>query len=467
MKLTGILSFSVLSGFLKRTKMLSMLLFIIAVQLMQVSFAEAQETSTNGQSDQDLAIKVYLDGAMRYEEYIKTEITYVNYVRDRKQAQVYIMLTSQRTGSGGTENTIAFIGQQEFTAVNDTLVYNSNQNDAEETTRRGIVSTMKQGMMRYVSRTPASQYLTINYLKRGEVTEDVVDKWDYWVFNFDTGSRMNGDSVRKNINLDGSLSADRVTPEWKTSLSFSADYNNSNIKVDDYDDNFVVVGEKTVKTYRRSQDFRSLIVKSLTDHWSAGFYGQMESNLFRNIEILGSIAPAIEYNVFPYSESTRREFRFLYKIEYQNVRYNEETMYFKTKEQLLSHNLTATYEIKERWGSVTSTLEGLNYFHDFDKNSLELSSMVSLRLFEGLSLTLSGSVSLIHDQLSLPKRDETEADVLLRRRELETSYDYMASIGIRYSFGSIYSNVVNPRFGGQRRGGGGGGGFGGGGGGFF
>jgi hypothetical protein len=36
---------------------------------------------------------------------------------------------------------------------------------------------------------------------------------------------------------------------------------------------------------------------------------------------------------------------------------------------------------------------------------------------------------------------------LLRRKQLETSYNYYAYVGISYSFGSIFNNAVNPRFG--------------------
>jgi len=55
---------------------------------------------------------------------------------------------------------------------------------------------------------------------------------------------------------------------------------------------------------------------------------------------------------------------------------------------------------------------------------------------------------MIHDQLSLPKGEATLEQVLLRRTMLETNYNYYFSIGLSYTFGSIYSNVVNPRFGG-------------------
>src|SRR5512140_1890392 len=43
-------------------------------------------------------------------EYIKTEITFVNYVLDRQTADVHIIVTRQQTGSGGNEYTLAFMG---------------------------------------------------------------------------------------------------------------------------------------------------------------------------------------------------------------------------------------------------------------------------------------------------------------------------------------------------------------------
>ena len=125
------------------------------------------------------------------------------------------------------------------------------------------------------------------------------------------------------------------------------------------------------------------------------------------------------------------------------------TFYNKIHEHLFNENLSGTFEIKEKWGSASATLEGSNYFHDFAKNRLALHCDITFRLFEGFSLNLHGLISGIHDQLSLPKEYATEEEVLLHQRELATQYDYFAFIGLRYTFGSIYSNVVNPRFGGS------------------
>jgi hypothetical protein len=48
----------------------------------------------------------------------------------------------------------------------------------------------------------------------------------------------------------------------------------------------------------------------------------------------------------------------------------------------------------------------------------------------------------------LVKGEATLEEILLRRKELATEYEYSISVGLSFTFGSIYSNVVNPRFGG-------------------
>jgi len=62
-------------------------------------------------------------------------------------------------------------------------------------------------------------------------------------------------------------------------------------------------------------------------------------------------------------------------------------------------------------------------------------------------LSLNAGYSQIHNQISLPKGGATLEEILLNRKILATNYSYSMSIGFSYTFGSIYSNVVNPRFG--------------------
>lgn len=410
--------------------------------LMITPILTAQDMMDLDEHLKEQAIKVYLDVSRRYEEFIKTEIQFVNYVRDRNQAQVYVMMSQHRTGAGGDEFTIHLIGQQNFESVNDTLKYVATQTATEDDVRRGIVRVLKMGLIPYVKKTPLAQYIQIDY-QRDEDMALVTDKWNFWVFNVDVDWDLEGEEAREEYRLDATFSIDRVTPESKFALSLSNDYREEHFEFE----------EKTLTSIRRSRDIRGMYVKSLSPHWSAGGYANFNSSSYRNINRSISIGPAVEYNIFPYTEYTRREFRFLYRPLFTNVNYIEETIYEKTRETLAEQSLAATFELKEPWGSLSSTLEGSHYFHDVSKNKVDFYCNLNLQLFEGFSLDIFGEISMIRDQLSLPSEEATQEEILLRQKEIATDYEYFVSLGFRYTFGSIYSNVVNPRFGngGRRR----------------
>jgi len=382
------------------------------------------------------APKIFLDCRRCDRDFIRTEIPFVNFVRDRKDADVHILVTTQRTGAGGTEYTMAFIGQKDYADIKNTLKFVSSQTDTEDDIRRGIARNLKMGLVPYAAKTPIADCISILFEEEVEPTS-VEDKWNFWVFSVRLNSFLNGEKTSNYTSLRGSLSANRITPDSKLRMSLSANYSESNFDID---------GE-TISSYSDRKSFSGLYVKSISEHWSIGTWITASSSTYNNIDFALSPSPAVEYNLFPYSESTRRQLRFLYRFGYNFRRYKEETIYDKISENLLSESLSVTLELKERWGSISTSVEGSHYFHDLGKYRVEVYSDLSLRIFKGLSLNLFGAFSAIHDQLSLPKGEATLDEILLRRRELETSFDYFASVGFSYTFGSVYSNVVNPRFG--------------------
>ena len=114
---------------------------------------------------------------------------------------------------------------------------------------------------------------------------------------------------------------------------------------------------------------------------------------------------------------------------------------------MLDHAALASFDLKQRWGNVTVAGEAVQYLHDASRYRAELFTNFDVRLIKGLSLNMFSSVSYVRDQLYLPAGDATPEEVLLQLRQLETSYFYYTSVGFSYTFGSIYNNVVNPRFG--------------------
>jgi hypothetical protein len=150
-------------------------------------------------------------------------------------------------------------------------------------------------------------------------------------------------------------------------------------------------------------------------------------------------------SVFPYEESMRRQLVLQYSAGVSRFDYEEETIYNQTMETLYDHSLRLSLDLTQTWGSANFAVDASQYLHDTDKNEVSLFGSMDIRLFRGLSLNLFGSVAHIANQLSLPKGGVTDEEILLRIRELATTFSYFVSAGLSFSFGSAYSRVVNPR----------------------
>lgn len=400
----------------------------------------AQEGTFDIEELKKTAPKVFIDCDHCDIDFIRTEIAFVNYVWDRQEADVHILITTQSTGGGGQEYTIAFIGLRDYEDLQNSLTIFSNRIETQDEIRNNLAHTLKLGLGPYVARTPMAKGIRFLLVEDVKPTS-VEDKWDFWVFNISVDGELRGEEQRTSTQLSGNVSINRVTLDSKLRMGLDIDSEKDTYEVDG----------TTISSSTERSDFDGLYVKSISDHWSVGGWVSVSSSTYSNIDFAYSIHPAIEYNFFPYSISTRRQLRALYKVGYGHNKYSEMTVYDKMKEGLWNESLSITLELNEPWGTAEFSLEGSHYFHDFKKNRLELSGDLSLRIYKGLSLNVEGSYSAIHDQIALPRGEITLEEILLRQRELASGYKYSAEIGLSYRFGSVFSNVVNPRFGGNRR----------------
>ena len=367
--------------------------------------------------------------------YFQKEIAFVNYVQDEAEAQVFVEITYQTT-AGGEEFTISFAGKKEFAGVNDVLKFTADMSKKPEEAKAEVAKLLKMGLMRYVTKTPIASRVNVAFMDQVKPT-DVVDRWKFWVFSLGVDAFINGEQTYKMDEFFGNFSASRVTEDWKIRMSVSTVSMKNTYSVENY--NY----ESTYESHSVS----GLAVRSIDNHWSIGGFVGVSSSTFNNTKLGLSFAPAVEYDLFPYSQSTKKQLRVLYKLSFNPVRYHKETIYFKTKENLWSESLSATLELKQPWGTISTSLQGSHYFHDFTKYRLTLDGEISLRIFKGLNFNISGGGSRIRDQLSLEKGEASWEEVLLQRRQLETGYNYYFSLGLSYTFGSTSSRVVNPRFG--------------------
>jgi len=392
--------------------------------------------SQDAETGSDTLRKDALNVFMEARDHIRREIPYINYVRDIKDAGVYIISTSQSTGSGGREYTYFLVGQNEFAGMSDTLSFTTMPDETTDGRRKKEIATLKMGLMRFVAKTPLAEFISIGFTE--PLSETVsIDKWNSWVFEPSVDAFLNGEKSYKNQYIYGSLSANRITEEWKIRLSL-----NYNFRVSEFD-----LGDEIVISDYSSRSINSTVVKSLSDHWSYGGSVSLRGSTYNNNDLTFQVMPGMEYDLFPYSESTRRQLRFMYRVGYSYTDYYDTTIYDKVEEHLWLHRMNVAYEVVQKWGSIDVNVGYSNYFHDWSKNNLYFGGFVSLRIAKGLSVRIYGNYSIIHDQLGLVKGGVTAEEVLLQRKELETQYSYYTSFGFSYTFGSIYNNVVNPRFG--------------------
>ena len=385
-------------------------------------------------------MKVFLDCESCFADFLRSEIEFVDYVRDRTEAEVHLLITRAQTGSGGAEHTLAFIGGGRFQGVTHTLKTVTESSDTDDIIRRQLATSARAGLLYFLTRDAVPPGLAIEVKLGSEEQRPAVagDRWNNWVFSLEGSASFDGEESSRDRQLGVSASADRITPDWKITFGAEIDHETEEFDLDE---------EEPVKAERRERDFNWLVVKALGEHWSLGAQGEIESSTFDNTELAVAAAPAVEFNFFPYSMYTRRQLRAKYAIGVSWFQYYEETLYGKLEETLPSHELSVTLEQREQWGSVEASVEWSQYLHDLSKSRLEASGEISLRVARGLSVAAEVNASRIRDQLSIPARGATDEEVLLRLRRLESGYEYSVSFSLTYTFGSIFSSIVNPRFG--------------------
>ena len=411
-------------------------LFILVLNLLVLAPCWAQVNDTEEDNSQKMALKVFAEGGIS-RDYMKREIRFVNYVRDPRMADVYILVTSQSTGSGGTIYTLSYQGQNKYKGIDDTLEFIRDKTDTNEISRRGLIKVIKQGLMRYVATTPSINDLSILYKPSVEQITPKADKWKKWVFNLGFDIELDGEKYEKDHNFDINFSAAKITENWKFTSSFSFNYNEDRFEHEDH----------IIKDIRKRPRFRTLLARKIGEHWGIGLNAYLNSDVQYNNKLSAELTPSIEYNIYPYSEFSRKQFPVRLGVTFSHRDYYEETIYNKTSELLCKVYMSAAYVINGKWGSIINVLDASFYTQDFNKNNFGLVNIFNFRLFKGFSVNTLIVANLIHDQLYLGKGNLTIEEVLLHRKEIKSSYNYYISLGFNYSFGSMFQNIVNPRFG--------------------
>ena len=378
-------------------------------------------------------------------DHVRREVTWVNWVRDRQDADVHIMVTAQTTGGGGFNYTVDLIGLRTFAGTQDTLLYVSDPDDTDAEVREELTSRLMLGLVRYVANSTVAGDLQLSYEPAIEVValdaqED--DPWNLWVFRFGASGSVNGESLQEGYSIRGNASANKTSEAFKFNWRASGRYSR---------DEFDIVDasglDTTIVNTSRNYNTTLLAVWSVTDHWSVGGTASAGRSTFSNRDLTLTTGPAIEYNIFPYDESTRKSITFQYAIEANYNKYELVTVTGVTEETLARHRVEISANVQQPWGQIFGSVSGTQYFHDLATHRIDTFVGASFRVFRGFEFNVFGSVARIKDQFFLPAAGLTPEDILLGRRQRETDFRYFLNIGFSYRFGSKFANVVNPRMG--------------------
>jgi hypothetical protein len=197
----------------------------------------------------------------------------------------------------------------------DTLKCPFSPDETHDIQRAKKVKILKLGLMRYVAKTPLSQFMNISF---SEPLSQIIstDSWNNWVYSASLHAYSQGQKTYNYGYYDGTLSANRITEESKFQSSLSYDLaRNRNVYL-----------ETVYRSSTHDEYLHLSYVKRITDHWSAGGLIYMQTSSYSNFDLYTRIMPSIEYNIFPYAESTRRQLRFLYRAWIEMNKYSELTI---------------------------------------------------------------------------------------------------------------------------------------------
>jgi hypothetical protein len=384
-----------------------------------------------------VGVNVFLDSKDIDVSFLKENFQQVNYVINREDANVHILGTSQKTGSGGKEFAFYFIGLNNFQGVRDTLYYFSSASNTATEVRDGYTNTIKMGLVRYLAH--ASQIINLQFPQEKKSVKPVatqVDKWRNWVFSVNANGRLEGQKTRGSRTLNLSANGTKTTEAWRIEFLVN--------NMDD-EDWFRINDSTKITSTQISRSFTNLTVRSIGRHMAIGLESSAKNSSFNNQELAIAVSPAIEYDFFPYSVSSRKQLRIAYYLGYNSNKYKDTTIFNKISETLFKQRLQLIYQVKEEWGSISGSVIGSTYLHDLKRNNLAINTWADFRVWKGLSISVSANYSLINDQLSLAKGDMTLDQQLLKQRQQATTYQFGASLGLKFTFGSMFNNVVNPR----------------------
>ena len=381
---------------------------------------------------QNSKIKAYIDCRCD-ETYLKQETSFLEYVRDQDLADIEIFIRDERNPTGSRSFEIKIDGNNEYEEISSSSIAVGYANDTSSTLRDKLLNKLKLALVPFLDL--ANYNLNINVDPSFKDLTVYDDKWKNWVFELSGSYNNDKEESRQTNRYEIEFEIDKLTEDWRIGAEIRR--NESNRKF--------FSNDNTYKSNRKTTSLNGRVVRSITDHFSAGLFFGVFQNTYENIDLNRYIAPAIEYSFYPYKDVLSKEITLAYRIGTGKRNYVEKTIYGFEEQKLSSQTLSLNIRFRQKWGNVSSYLNATQFLNDGTKKRFSLRSNLDIRIYEGLAVRFSGNINLIREQYSLAAGNTSIEDLLLQQREIATDYRTNFSIGLSYTFGSIYNSIINTR----------------------
>jgi len=411
--------------------------------LLLLACVIALPASAAAQGADDPRLRVFLDcpsgGCDR--DYLITELPFALWTQDRLDADIHLLITRIGTGAGGGEYTFTFLGQRRFATRLDTLVTFIPPNVTDDMRRREVARVAKIGLAPFALRLPGGERFSVQYTAPANTPaapalSSLNDPWDFWVYRLRANGGGNAESRASSYEFNTNVNASRVTETWKLSFNAGQQYRDSR---------FTLSNGSERQFSLRSAEASARVVRSIDQHWSVGSRLGTAFSEFTNTQSSGSLDLSAEYNWYPWAQATSRQLVALVAVGGRYNDYYETTIFGRNAELRPVARAVIAGESRQIWGIVDAQARYTRYLHDTRTYSMSFTGRTNIRLSRGLALELRGDAAKVNDQLYLPRGDATDDQVLTRQRALATAYRLSGSVGVTFTFGSIYNTIVNPR----------------------
>ena len=155
-------------------------------------------------------LRVFLDCYECDTDYQRQNVTFIDYVRDRTDADLHVLVTTQGTGSGGSAWTVKFIGLGRLQRQDRTCVHHGADGHERRPPQRVLAGSSRSAWSG-ARDTAIAPRLDLTWTKPAETTAAVRDRWNSWVFRVNLNGNFNGERRSTSASSRISFSSSRTT----------------------------------------------------------------------------------------------------------------------------------------------------------------------------------------------------------------------------------------------------------------